>query len=221
MNPGEVHTNNTTLISATTFGILLAFAGFEHGFFEMLQGNTRTPGLIIQAIGKSMQWWPHGSEEAFTIIPNFLVTGVLAMLVSIFIMVWSVKYLTTKHGTTVFLLSFILLTLFGGGIGYTPYFLMTWGYATQINKPLVRWRKILSKKVRTPLWKIWKAALFITGFSWLAAIEIAIFGYVPGVSDADTALHICWLFLFSALIFINVSFISAFARDIEQQEFKY
>ncbi|NIP28360.1 MAG: hypothetical protein GWO38_32255, partial [Phycisphaerae bacterium] len=78
-----------------------------HGFFEILQGNTPTEGLIIQAIGDEQQMWLYGTEEAFTIIPNFLITGILTIIVSLAIIVWSVGYMQTKRGAAVFLLLFV------------------------------------------------------------------------------------------------------------------
>ena len=79
--------NRTTGKITATLGILFAAAGFEHGLFAALQGNKPTDGLIIQAIGESMQSWEFGGEEALTIIPNFLVTGICAMCVSVFIII--------------------------------------------------------------------------------------------------------------------------------------
>ena len=87
-------------------GIMLGIAGLDHGFFETLQGNTATNGWIIQAIGDAQQMWIHGTEEAFTIVPNFLSTGLLAIAVSIAIMIWSVRFMDTKYGSTMFILLF-------------------------------------------------------------------------------------------------------------------
>ena len=96
--------NQKTRISASIIGVLLGIAGFiNHGFFEVLQGNTPTNGLFIEAIGKADRFWIHGTEGAFTIIPNFLVTGICVMLISLAIILWSVKYIQVKHGATVFL----------------------------------------------------------------------------------------------------------------------
>ena len=64
----------------------------NHGFFEVLQGNTPTEGMLIQAIGEAHQMWRYGGEEAFTIVPNFLVTGILAMLVGLAVIVWSLGF---------------------------------------------------------------------------------------------------------------------------------
>ena len=43
--------NRATRIIVFTIGVILGIAGIDNGFFEILQGNTPTNGLIIQAIG--------------------------------------------------------------------------------------------------------------------------------------------------------------------------
>jgi hypothetical protein len=208
--------NEKTRIITTTIGILLAIAGFEHGLFETLQGYKPTNGLIIQAIGESMRWWKYGTEEAFTIIPNFLITGICAMAVSLFIITWSLFFIHTKHGRNVFLISFILLTLVGGGIGFIPFYIVTWAYATRMDKPLVWWKKILTQKVRRSTAKIWPYTLITSAICWLILIEIAIWGYFPGQTDPETLSNICALMLLFSMVFINLSFISGFAQDIER-----
>ena len=68
--------NQKTRITASTIGVLLGIAGLlNHGIFEVLQGNTPTNGFFIEAIGKANRFWVHGTEGAFTIIPNFLVAS--------------------------------------------------------------------------------------------------------------------------------------------------
>jgi hypothetical protein len=49
--------NRATRFIVSTLGIILAIAGFDHGFFETLQGNRPTSGLIIQAIGPEQTLW--------------------------------------------------------------------------------------------------------------------------------------------------------------------
>lgn len=208
--------NETTRIITAVIGVLLAIAGFEHGLFEVIQGNKPADGFFIQAIGESMIWWIHGTEGAFTLIPNYLITGIFAMSVSVFIIIWSLFFVDKKHGRTVFLLLFILLTLVGGGIGFIPFYIITWAYATRINKTVNWWRKLLTQKVRKHLAVIWPYTLTATAICWLTAIEIAIFGYFPGQTDPDMILNICWTFLLFAMIFVNMSFVSGFAHDIER-----
>lgn len=208
--------NKTTRKITGVIGVLLAFAGFEHGLFAALQGNKPVDGFFIQAIGDSMKWWEYGTEGAFTVVPNYLITGILAMGVVVFIIFWSLFFVHKKHGSSVFLVSFILLTLVGGGIGFIPFFVVTWAYATRLDKPLSWWRRKLNPKVRKNLGKLWPYTLIAVAICWLLAIGIAIFGYFPGQTDPEILLSICWTFLLFAMIFINLSFVSGFANDIKK-----
>ena len=208
------HHRKATRVITTTIGIILALAGFNHGFFEALQGAKPTEGLIIQAIDESIRWWEHGSEEAFTIVPNYLITGILAMAVSIFIIIWSVRYIHKKNGPAIFLLLFILLFLVGGGIGQVLFFLLTWAYATRLIRPLDWWKRLLPEKFRMTLSKLWIPLLVIFTILFVVALEIAIFGYFPGVTDPETLLSVCWTSLIVALLLINLIYISGFAADI-------
>jgi hypothetical protein len=109
---------HATRIIVTTIGVIFGFGGIDHGFFEFLQGNTPTNGLIIQAIGEGQRFWVEGTEEAFTIIPNFLISGILSMAIGLAIIIWSLWFIHSPHGRTVFLGLFIILFLVGGGINW-------------------------------------------------------------------------------------------------------
>lgn len=211
--------NQKTRITASIIGVLLGIAGFiNHGLFEILQGNTPTNGFFIEAIGEANRFWVHGTEAAFTIIPNFLVTGICVILVSLAIILWSIKYIQVKHGATIFLSLLILLTLVGGGIGHIILFLPTWAYATGINKSLYWWKNILPVRFRKALSKLWIYCLAATSISWLIVMELGIFGFFPGQTNPDTILNIVFAFLFFTVVLVNLTFICGFARDIEERE---
>lgn len=209
--------NRTTKIIVSTIGVMLAIAGIDHGFFEVLQGNQPTSGLIIKAIGPEMKLW--GTEEAFTILPNYLFTGILAILVSLTIIVWSLRFIHTKHGATVFGLLFIALFLVGGGIAAQIMFVpVTWAVARRINGPLSWWRKVLPEGVRRFLAKLWPVTLTLGCLSFLIGLFIAITGYVPGVSDDERILAICWSFVFGGgLGMFLLTFVSGFADDLQKR----
>ena len=105
------------------------FSGVNHGFFEFLQGNKPTGGVHIYAIGEAQRFWPLAGEDAFTLIPNFMITGIVSMVVGLAIIIWSIWFLPGKHGRTVFLGLFILSFLVGGGIGQAFFFLPAWAFA--------------------------------------------------------------------------------------------
>ena len=210
--------NRATRIIVATVGVILGISGMNHGFFETLQGNTPTNGLIIQAIGDTQQMWPYGTEEAFTIIPNFLLTGILAIIASIAIIIGSVGLVHKNHGPTVFILLFVLLFLTGGGMAQIVFFIPTWVASTRINSPLTWWRKALPGKIRRVLAKLWPFSLSAVLICFLIALEIAIFGFVPRVENPDTALVVSWSFLLAAWILLLFSFVSGFVHDIQHRD---
>ena len=77
---GKRSVNQAVKITVATIGIIFGFGGISHGILEALQGNNPTGGLIIDAIGESHRRWLHGNEPAFTVIPNFLLTGIAAIV---------------------------------------------------------------------------------------------------------------------------------------------
>lgn len=83
--------NKAIRIITSILGITLAMAAFTHGFFAMLQGNKATDGILIQAIGQQHRFWIYGTEEAITLIPNFLDSGLLTVALSMFAVIWSFK----------------------------------------------------------------------------------------------------------------------------------
>ncbi len=84
--------NKATRTITAILGCTFAIAGLHHGFFETLQGNTPTNSFLIQSIGPSQLMWEYGTDDAFTVIPNFLTTGIAAIIISLFIVVWSVRF---------------------------------------------------------------------------------------------------------------------------------
>jgi hypothetical protein len=207
-----------TRINVAAVGVLFGIGGMNHGLFEFLQGNKPSDGLIIQAIGPEQRFWVHGTEEAFTIIPNFMLTGLAAMLVGLLIIIWSLFFIERKHGATVFLGLFILLFLVGGGIGQIVFFVPTWAFATRLNKPLTGWRKILPRRSWGFLSWVWLVTLILFIVTILVGLEMAVFGYFPGLTDPDVILNTTLLIVLSSAIFNIISFIAGFGHELRRME---
>lgn len=211
--------NQATKRIVAVFGALLGVAAIDHGFFETLQGNTPTGApAIIQAIGPSRQWWMYGGEEAFTILPTFLITGIVAITLGIALIAWCIWFVGRRYGAAVLAGLIVGLLVAGGGIGaqvlFAPFLIAG---ATRIDKPLGWWERILSPRTRRRVAPLWPTTLAISVACFLLALQIAIFGYFPGVDDAGTLLAICWGSLGVALLLILTSFVSGFAADIERR----
>jgi len=209
--------NRATRRIVSIMGAFFAIGGIDHGVFEMLHGNTPTSGLFIQAIGQANRFWVYGTEDAFTIIPNFLLTGILALVFSLAIMIWLAGFIQTKHGPAVFLGLFMCLFLVGGGVGQVFFFLPAWAVSTRINSPLTWWRKVLPENTRQGLAKLWPATMAAGLLCFLVALEIAIFGFVPGVNNPDLKNYICWFILAAGLAAILFTFMAGFAQDIQDK----
>jgi hypothetical protein len=210
--------NRATRINVTTIGIIFGLSGMTHGLSETLQGNTPTGGLFINAIAAGSSWtrWSEGGEGAFTIIPNFLLTGILAMFIGLAIIIWSVGFVHKQHGPLVYLLLFIGLFLVGGGIGQVVFFIPAWAVATRIHKPLIWWRNVLPAGMRRGLAQAWPWLLMAASLLILTALVIAIFGYIPGVPDMDQVLTITLSLVGASLGFFLLASVAGFADDIER-----
>jgi hypothetical protein len=127
-----------TRLTATVLGLTAGLAGIEHGIFEILQGNAKPEGLMIASIGPpcvpELSW--NACEPAMTIIPNFLVTGILAVLFGVAVLIWSAFFVQKKHGGLVLILLCIPLLLFGGGLFPPLIGIVAGALGTRMDKPL-------------------------------------------------------------------------------------
>lgn len=207
---------NATHAIVSTIGVIFGFSGFNHGFFEFLQGNTPTNGLFIQAIGEAQRFWVLGTEDAFTIVPNFLISGLLSMILGLTIIIWSLWFIQTKYGRTVFLMLFILLFLVGGGIGQIAFFIPAWAFATQMNKPLTWWKKVLPRSIWPFLSKLWIITLILSSIVILIGLEIAIFGFFPGMTNPENIQNTALILVLISAILNIISFIAGFGHELRR-----
>ena len=206
--------NKSTKLLVTIFGVIFGISGMSHGIFEFLQGNISTDGLFISAIGEAQKMWPHGNEYAFTLIPNFQITGILSMFLGFSIIFWSIKYVHKKNGPTIFLILFIVLLLFGGGVAQILFFPLLWLVSTRINRPLTWWQKVIPERVQKGLRRIWIWLLAISSITLLSVLVIAITGYVPTVNDPEVVLSIMLLCLSAVIVILPLAIVSGFANDL-------
>lgn len=158
-----------TKIVATWFGIAAGGASIEHGIFEILQGvahpNTQPEGLMIVSMGPPCvpeEIW-NSCEPAMTIIPNFLITGILAVIIGLAVLIWSIFFIQRKHGGTVLMLLSIAMLLLGGGIFPPLIGLMGGAAGIKIDKPLTGKQPGSTLRFSTKLWP-WPLVIFI---SWI------------------------------------------------------
>ena len=209
-------TNRATRTVASTLGVLVGLAGINHGIFEILQGNVRPDDLMIAAIGPAQKFWEYGEETALTIIPNFLATGILAVIFGILVIIWSIAFINKRDSAGILFLLGTILFLVGGG--FAPIFMTIVASltASRINKPLKFWRIVLPEFFRQFLAKIWLGTLITFVVIFTISVIIAIFGWpLTTFYDADTTFDILTKLSYIMLGFMLLSPLTGFAHDIQ------
>jgi len=209
---------NATRISASAFGVFCGLTGIIAGYFEILQGNLVPNGFIISTIGPNYSMWDtYGigdlweTYSAITIIPNFFLTGIVSILVSFLVIIWSIGFIHKKYGVMIFLFLSGIQFLVGGSF-VLDLALIAGVVATRINKPLTWLRAHLSVNVRNVLAKLWPWSFVAYMFLVIILLGITVFG----VNDASL-LNILGVFAAAMFIPILLMIFGGFAYDIQRQ----
>ena len=157
---------------ARVFSVFAGIGGAVHGIGEMLQGNVVPDGIVINSWAKGPIALYMGGEPAMTIIPNFLVTGMLTLLVSSALIVWAAGFSNRKHSGWVMLLLSTLMLLVGGGFGPPVVGLLAGAAGTRIKSPLNWWSKRLGG-ARSFLADMWRPV-------WLLCLANGLFLFIGG-----------------------------------------
>jgi hypothetical protein len=192
---------NATKAIVSAFGAIIGLGGIEHGIGEILHGNTTPGGLMFPSWGDAELFRVLSGEPAMSIIPNFLITGILSILFSLVFLVWVFRYVDQKkHGGLIMTLLSIVLLLVGGGIIPPILGMFLGAVATRINSPLSWWRKALPAGLRGFLAKLWpwSFAVCITAFMYLLPGSILL-DYFFGV-DSVVLIGIAGLTAFGSLL---------------------
>jgi hypothetical protein len=201
---------NASNLFASTLGTIVGVAGLEHGIGEVLQGNVTPDGLMILSWPEADFFRIMNGEPAMTIIPNLLVSGILTILISLFFIVWAIRYVHRKHGGLVLILITIPWLLAGGGI-FPPFLgLIVGAVGTRINSPLAWWRKHFPAGLRGLLGRLWRGSFIACVIAWLCLFPgINLFSYFLGVEDPNLMLVI----LSGALGAFLLTIFTGFAYD--------
>ena len=150
-------------------------------------------------------------EPAMTVIPNFLITGILAVVVGILVLIWVFAFLGKKHGGVGMILLSILMLLFGGGI-FPPLIGIIGGVAgIKINTPFTeQQRNNRSGSLSRLLAKLWP---------WpLVALAVWLVGqWIVGYLFADFMMDFAYVSVLLILALLPLSVFSGSAYDIQKQ----
>jgi hypothetical protein len=125
-------------LTASIFGVLAGLGGLTHGIGEVLQGNVKPEGIIINSWVEGPIATNMGGEPGMTIIPSLLITGILTIIVSLATVVWAAAFVQRKHGGRILILLSATMLLVGGGFGPPIIGMLAGAAGTGIGAPLRR-----------------------------------------------------------------------------------
>jgi len=195
--------NQTTRALVTGIGILLALTGSVHGIREVLLGTIAPASILPAEVG------------ALILLPTYMASGVATVVVSVLLAAWTLAFVQTRYGPSIFLAICAVLTLTGGGIAQILLFLIGWAVSTRINRPLRWWGRVLPTRFRLTAGRLWLVSFvaFMTAVS--AGVAIWLTGFVPGTTNKDVINGITWSLLTVGMILLGLSVVSAFCKDVE------
>lgn len=205
---------NATRLTVSVFGALAGVSGIVHGIGDLLQGNKAPDGMFIVTWPDSPFFDILAGEPAMTIIPNFLITGILAVLFSVIFLLWATRYVERKHSGLVLILLSVAMLLVGAGFGPFILGVIIGLTATQINSPLNRWRAHVSDGLRRFLSDLWPWAFTAALIAWLMLFPgINLIDTFIGVDSAD----IVYVLVLCAFGFLLLTIFTALAHDTRKQ----
>ncbi|MDO8358723.1 MAG: hypothetical protein Q7T08_01635 [Devosia sp.] len=99
-------------------GLFAGVAGIEHGYFEIARGDNAPDALGFPSMGPPCvpeQVW-YACEPAMSVVPNFLITGLLASALGLLTIWWSLRRMDGRWGGPALIGLSLALLLTGGGI---------------------------------------------------------------------------------------------------------
>lgn len=199
-----LHSNKSTTVYVQIFGVLVGLGGALHGMFETLKGNQPTGGIVLPEIG------------AMTIIPNYLATGIAAIVVSALVIIWSVGFIDKRIWPSVFIILSMLLFLVGGGFAQVLVILIAWLVSTQIHNSLSWWEKRIPRRLRSIFARLWLPTLILGVLFFTVGFGLWLFVLPPGEIREVTATHYyVWAALSMGILFLLIDVLFGFSRDLE------
>lgn len=186
-------------------GLVVAIMGAEHGIGEVLQGDRRLAGPVIQSWPDSPFFRIEAGEPAFTLLPHPVAAGILTLTVATLfaLRVWFIDR-GPRPRRDVLGLSLVLF-LVGGGFGPPLLGVALALPAGWVHRPAV---------ARASRW--WRSMGAASGW-WLAAAVVGWLALVPGLPllDVTVGASDTWILpLFVTAVAVSIlATVAARARD--------
>jgi hypothetical protein len=208
----ERRVNVATRRTVSALGAVFALAGIEHGIGEIRQGAVAPAALVFPSWPDAEAFRLLQGEPAMSLVPNLLVTGILAVVVSLLFLAWATLLVQRERAGLVLILLAVLMLLVGGGIFPPLIGLLLGAAATRLRAPLIWWRTHLPGGFRRRLAALWPWFLGADLIAWLSLLPGVVL--VSAVAGADAVpVALLSTLLVAAFGFLPLALIAGLARD--------
>ena len=159
--------NPATRITVSVFGTLMGLAGIEHGVGEILQGSHPPEALIFPSWPDARFFIPVSGEPALSILPDLLLTGILAVIFSLAYIGCATIFSGQRKNAVIMLFLSIAMLLTGGGIFPPVLGMFIAGLAARIDPRRPMKQTGWWESLRDPAFFSWRAALSGSLICWL------------------------------------------------------
>ena len=205
--------NRSSRAMAAGLGVLAGLGGITHGVGEMLQGSVAPSGIIISSWTQGPIAEYMGGEPAMTIVPNVLVTGILAILSGMAIVVWSAAFTRRRIGGSILVILSVAMLLLGGGFAPPVMGILAGFIGRGMGARRRWWRERMSEGLRHFLSRAWTWVYAITLVDGIfLVVGSVLLVYLANLNAPD-------LFVGSFLVSVPLILLSALtgaARDAER-----
>lgn len=199
--------------TASIFGALAGLGGIVHGIGETLQGNVAPSGVTFNSWTVGPIATNMGGEPAMSLAPNLLATGLLTIIVSLAVVVWSLAFVQRKNGGLILLLLSIGMLLVGGGFAPPIIGILASLAGLGINSPYRWWHTHLRGNVRRVLAQLWP---WVFGICVMDGVFLVV-GSIILVYAFDLNEHGLFVGSFLvAVVFLLVSDLAGVAYDLQK-----
>ncbi len=195
---------SSRLLTATVFGIYATLGSLPHGIGLMLQGHGTPESIVLDtwkvgAIAKNL-----GGEPGMAIIPDFWISGILTIILSVVMILWIILFINKKYGGPVYIVLTIAVLLTGGGFA-SPIIGLLAGIAAVSSHMPNTWQHKPDSAAGRLLAGLW---LWVFGLSVIVGGFVFIIGIILSALDLLNTPQIFvygFFYLIIAVIYLNIT----------------
>jgi hypothetical protein len=191
-------------------GTLAGIVAMEHAVGEILQGNHAPQSLMFLSWPDAPFFASLGGEPAMSLIPNFLISGLLTILLALIFILCALRFSQQRYSSLALILLSVALLLTGGGFGPPLLGLIIGAGSTRLHAHPTGQTTRAPRPVQRFLARLWPWSFGICIAAWFFLLPgVPLLHHFFGVDDPT----LTYLSIFLAFGSLGLAIFSSRAHD--------